>query len=467
MGKTEAGNEVNMSNSFFERANPPPRRKTCTACIKAKRRCDHGQPACLRCSRRNIACDYSAPPTLSISKARNRELVAQSAKPRRQNNQSSVAPSPAPLLDDDAGSSTSLIPWSHNPDLVHLEMEDLEDIDFDLAFDELITTDAFLEEPLIAPSLTPKPDDMLVPSYDSAPGSLESVIANRLQYALDEIKKVPTTAVMENQAPWSHPYLYRAHMPRDMQGEYLMSRSPKATVHEKNLTVFSPDAQACCALYIAKNKINSSFVLRTIQARAHELLASPIPKNRLDILARLHAILLYQIIRLFDGDISMRASAQHTLSSLEHTILALLPFVKWEPEQPATGPAQDYVGCPTKDFWQEWIFQESARRTIFFTCFFLVAYSVLIGTLTNGCEERYVFCQSWTMSAHLWKAPTVVDFAVAWKEKQHLVITKQGFEEALRDAAADDIDAFGRILLVGALGIEDARLWFYNRGGSL
>ncbi|KAF4773935.1 hypothetical protein HER10_EVM0006794 [Colletotrichum scovillei] len=364
--------------------------------------------------------------------------------PRRQHNQSSVAPSPAPLLDNNAGSSASLIPWSQNPDLLPLGMADLEDVDFDLAFDELITSDAFLEGPLIAPSLTPKPDDMLVPSYDSAPGSLESVIANRLQYALDEIKKVPTTVVMENQAPWSHPHLYRAHMPRDMQ-----------------------DAQACCALYITKSKINSSFVLRTIQARAHELLASPMPKNRLDILARFHAILLYQIIRLFDGDISMRASAQHTLSSLEHTILALLPFVKWEPEQPATGPAQDYTACPTKDFWQEWIFQESARRTIFFTCFFLVAYSALVGTLTNGCEERYVFCQSWTMSAHLWKAPTVVDFAVAWKEKQHLVITKQGFEEALRDASADDIDAFGKILLVSALGIEDARLWFYNRGSCL
>ncbi|KAL0775827.1 hypothetical protein CaCOL14_007114 [Colletotrichum acutatum] len=433
-----------MSNSFFERANPPPRRKTCTACIKAKRRCDHGQPACLRCSRRNIACDYSAPPIPIRSKASGHDLVARTPKPRRQQRPSSIAPSPAPLLDDNAGSSTSLIPWSQNPNLLPLDMGDLGDVNFDLAFDELITTDAFLEGPLIAPSLTPKPDDMLVLSYDSAPGSLESVIANRLQYALDEIKKVPTTVVMENQAPWSHPYLYRAHMPRDMQ-----------------------DAQACCALYIAKNKTNSSFVLRTIQARAHELLASPIPKNRLDILARLHAILLYQIIRLFDGDISMRASAEHTLSSLEHTILALLPFVKWEPEQPATGPAQDYIACPTKDFWQEWIFQESARRTIFFTCFFLVAYSALVGTLTNGCEERYVFCQSWTMSAHFWKAPTVVDFAVAWKEKQHFVITKQGFEEALRNAAADDIDTFGRILLVGALGIEDARLWFYNRGGSL
>ncbi|KAI3541628.1 hypothetical protein CSPX01_07436 [Colletotrichum filicis] len=456
-----------MSNSFFERANPPPRRKTCTACTKAKRRCDHGQPACLRCSRRNIACDYSAPPIPIRSKASNRDLVVRAPKPRRQHHQSSAAPSPVPLLDDNAGSSASLIPWSQNPDLLPLDMGDLEDANFDLAFDELITSDAFLEGALIAPSLTPKPDDMLVPSYDSAPGSLESLIANRLQYALDEIKKVPTTVVMENQAPWSHPCLYRAHMPRDMQGKYLMSPSPKSTIHGKNLTVHSPDAQACCALYIAKNKINSSFVLRTIQARAHELLASPMPKNRLDILARFHAILLYQIIRLFDGDISMRASAQHTLSSLEHTILALLPFVKWEPEQPATGPAQDYTACPTKDFWQEWIFQESARRTIFFTCFFLVAYSALVGTLTNGCEERYVFCQSWTMSAHLWKAPTVVDFAVAWKEKQHLVITKQGFEEALRDAAADDIDAFGKILLVSALGIEDARLWFYNRGSSL
>ncbi|KAK1456457.1 hypothetical protein CMEL01_16470 [Colletotrichum melonis] len=456
-----------MSNSFFERANPPPRRKTCTACTKAKRRCDHGQPACLRCSRRNIACDYSAPPIPIRSKASNRDLVVRAPKPRRQHNQSSAAPSPVPLLDDNAGSSASLTPWSQNPDLLPLDMGDLEDVNFDLAFDELITSDAFLEGALIAPSLTPKPDDMLVPSYDSAPGSLESVIANRLQYALDEIKKVPTTVVMENQAPWSHPCLYRAHMPRDMQGKYLMSPSTKSTIHGKNLTVHSPDAQACCALYIAKNKINSSFVLRTIQARAHELLASPMPKNRHDILARFHAVLLYQIIRLFDGDISMRASAQHTLSSLEHTILALLPFVKWEPEQPATGPAQDYTACPTKDFWQEWIFQESARRTIFFTCFFLVAYSALVGTLTNGCEERYVFCQSWTMSAHLWKAPTVVDFAVAWKEKQHLVITKQGFEEALRDAAADDIDAFGKILLVSALGIEDARLWFYNRGSSL
>lgn len=61
----------------------------------------------------------------------------------------------------------------------------------------------------------------------------------------------------------------------------------------------------------------------------------------------------------------------------------------------------------------------------------------------------------------------MVDFAIAWKEKKHFVVTKHGFNEVLRDAAADDIDLFGRMLVVGALGIDEARLWFYNKGGSL
>ncbi|POR34231.1 Uncharacterized protein TPAR_05558 [Tolypocladium paradoxum] len=47
-----------MSLTARERANPPPRRKSCEACIKAKRRCDSAVPACLRCSQRRITCEY-------------------------------------------------------------------------------------------------------------------------------------------------------------------------------------------------------------------------------------------------------------------------------------------------------------------------------------------------------------------------------------------------------------------------
>ncbi|OHW95914.1 C6 zinc finger domain-containing protein [Colletotrichum incanum] len=431
-----------MSNSFMERANPPPRRKTCLACIKAKRRCDHGQPACLRCSRRKIDCVYPTPPTFRLEKRMATELLE---TPLSQGDSEMSTEAPASITEQAPCPDTSLTPWPQDADFFQLNITDLDGINLDTEFHEFLAADALLDGSLSLSSLTPRPEPMLVPPQGTAPeGLLEEMIASRIQYTLDEIKKVPTSTVLENQAPWSHPYLYRAHMPKEMQ-----------------------DAQACCALYIAKNSTNAPFVLRTIQARAHELLSSPIPKDRLNILARLQAALLYQIIRLFDGDISMRASAQQTLPALESTMLSLRPFVRWEHGQPEIGPAEDHSTCPTKETWHEWIFQESARRSIFFTCFLLVAYKLLVGKIPNGCVENHNICHSWTLSANLWKAPDVVDFAVAWREKRHFVVTKGSFNDVLRDAAADDIDVFGRMLIVGSMGIDEARLWFHNKGGSL
>ena len=37
---------------------PPPRRKSCSACVKAKRRCDQLAPTCSRCIEKNLACTY-------------------------------------------------------------------------------------------------------------------------------------------------------------------------------------------------------------------------------------------------------------------------------------------------------------------------------------------------------------------------------------------------------------------------
>ncbi|KAF9880204.1 hypothetical protein CkaCkLH20_02158 [Colletotrichum karsti] len=420
-----------MSNSFFERANPPPRRKTCVACTKAKRRCDHGQPACLRCSRRKIDCVYPDQPAAARSRARAVNNTPQSVYTPlpKDNSDSTLDDVLVPAGPDGLTPSyDSVIPWSQGPDLLPLDLGELEDITLDMGFDDLINPNALLDGVMSIPvAMSPNPDRELVSAHGRpAHTTLEEMIATRLQYALDTIKTAPSLMVLENQVPWCHKYLYRTHMPREMQ------------------------------------------VLKTIQARAHEILAAPLPKERLDILARIQAILLYQIIRLFDGDIPMRASAHHSLHALEPALDALLPFVKWVPSQPTTGPAEDQTMCPTKDFFHEWIFQESARRTMFLSCFFLVAYQMLVGNESPiCCEDRYLFCQSWTLSAHLWQASNVVEFAVAWREKRHFVINKQSFTEVLREASADDVDLFGRILMSGALGIEETRLWFYNRGGIL
>lgn len=47
-----------MSVTATERANPPPRRKSCAACTRAKRRCDLATPSCQRCVGRGLACHY-------------------------------------------------------------------------------------------------------------------------------------------------------------------------------------------------------------------------------------------------------------------------------------------------------------------------------------------------------------------------------------------------------------------------
>lgn len=49
--------------------------------------------------------------------------------------------------------------------------------------------------------------------------------------------------------------------------------------------------------------MNSGMVFRFIDHRAKELRESPEAVMPAEILARVHALLLYQIIRLFDGDV--------------------------------------------------------------------------------------------------------------------------------------------------------------------
>ena len=63
------------------------------------------------------------------------------------------------------------------------------------------------------------------------------------------------------------------------------------------------DAYAACAMYIAKNDVNKRMIFRAIDTSAQELLKSPQSTKPIEILARVQSLLLYQIIRLFDGDV--------------------------------------------------------------------------------------------------------------------------------------------------------------------
>lgn len=220
---------------------------------------------------------------------------------------------------------------------------------------------------------------------------------------------------------------------------------------------------------MSKNRQNSPIILRTIQSRVNELITQPEPTTPFENLARTQALLLYHIIRIFDGDIASRASAERTQSALEDSAMALLTHVSFDvaAQHPASAELPLHPLGPTRAFWRDWVYQESARRTLLFTFFLLQAYRILAGYPISSCDGRLNMCHSFTLSAPLWHAQTPVEFARAWSETAHLVVTNGELEKVFKEARARHVDLFGKIILTSILGVDEAEGWFASRGGSL
>ncbi len=201
---------------------------------------------------------------------------------------------------------------------------------------------------------------------------------------------------------------------------------------------------------MAKNPINSSIITRTIETRARELVDNPVLTNPLSVLAHAHALLLYQIIRLFDGDLRMHAAAEAAMPALEQAAFALMQHTTFEEgtfepygiEGPFASRSPDDTNSPShvhmalkptppahtpqamRTFWEQWIFQESARRTFLIIFFFLRTYHLMKGLDIEGaaCDGRLNLCHSFTLSAHLWAARDFCEFGLAWETKRHFVV---------------------------------------------
>lgn len=175
----------------------PPRRKSCGACVAAKRRCDLAVPSCSRCLQRNVLCLY----------------------PGRQ---PSANPPSSGVTESQDGSwqlGTLVLPVHaenspcHQPDItnIHLPMgsewNSIDDLQADIPID-------------------PSWDLLVLPRFELAMRRtkplkpLSEIIASKLQFTVDVLKNAPSMMVLETQLPWCHPQLYKKYMPRAMQGNF-------------------------------------------------------------------------------------------------------------------------------------------------------------------------------------------------------------------------------------------------------
>jgi hypothetical protein len=310
--------------------------------------------------------------------------------------------------------------------------------------------------------------------------TLSELMSSRFQYAIDILKDTPRMMVTENQTAWSHAQLYGNGMPRVMQGTSHLP--PFHFLKSRTFAKWQLDAYACCALYITKTPINGPMITAHIHSRHQELVLSPLPATPPDLLAHTQALLLYQVMHLFDADLhaANTASSLSTLSmsALQAAASLLFSSTHFPPSPdhgldtggPDSNPSPSIlpptVTSPVP-FWTLWIFEESARRTILFTFYFIQILRLVRGDKDMKCDGKLGLLHSWYSSAYLWNAASAADFAEAWKEKKHFIVRNVDFSKVLSEALPGDVDVLGRMLLVTSLGAEKMREWFLGRGAVL
>ncbi|KZL66463.1 C6 finger domain-containing protein [Colletotrichum tofieldiae] len=227
------------------------RRRACTACQQAKRRCDQRLPRCGRCTQKGFEdCNY---PSLEAAVAAADFNFF------------------TDVLSGSAGTPTDSL---HNimpvPGVPETES----------------SWSLFYGNAAAVP--TPSPSVM-------APPTSECIQRDAVLYCNEQFRCFPRRWAGQNGvAPFIHPALY---LP--------------TTNGADGLPPVLQDCFCACAAYAAKNEENSALVLGVVEAKATALLYVPeqatwtLPQQ----VAALQALVMYQIMRWFDGDIRQRVLA--------------------------------------------------------------------------------------------------------------------------------------------------------------
>ncbi|WYZ42859.1 hypothetical protein EsH8_VI_000558 [Colletotrichum jinshuiense] len=233
------------------------RRRACTACQQAKRRCDQRLPRCGRCTQKGFEdCNY---PSLEAT----------------------VAAADFNFFTDVLSGSAATPDSLHNimPVPVVPETENSWSMFYS-------NTAAAAAAAAGAP--TPSPSVM-------GPTGSDCLSRDAVAFCSEQFRCYPRRWVSQNGvAPFIHPALY---LP--------------TTNGADGLPPVLQDCFCACAAYAAKNDENAALVLGVVEAKATALLYVPeqatwtLPQQ----VAALQALVMYQIVRWFDGDIRQRVLA--------------------------------------------------------------------------------------------------------------------------------------------------------------
>ena len=275
-------------------------RKSCEACVKAKRRCDAQLPQCSRCFNKALTCSYD-----------NEPLANQEERPISFASAVTTTCEMTRGPNDPAHNWHSILsPFTHAPRLTQSTHEL-----------RLWNTECLLYEPAMT-SIPLHSDDATV------------------QYLVNQLKEIPFMFARERCTPFIHSQIYEEWLPRQIQDVYTICGSYSLMTGRTVDTIHTILGKRLGDL-VRNYKPNSSF---------EELLAS------------VHALMLYLLIHLFDNGTRVQRLGELYLATL----------ARWTCQLWQQAPSQIPDSLTP---WQAWVFAETVRRTILISYLIRGVYS--------------------------------------------------------------------------------------------
>lgn len=399
--------------------------KACNACATAKRKCGRQTP-CLRCKRRDIECKYrpSKPTNFVLCEDEDASQSEQALVPYGTPESFVYSPGAATGAPDAVG-------MSHGP--VH----------YDFSSSLFVTQ-------LASSWFTSLETWRIMPFTEAELQSQLELLDPRRPIKV--IQRWLAQWVQHGHNPFIHAQLYRARFPQCIQNAYTALSS-----------------------YIHRTASNEEIILRIVRDRATELVAnfdspanstpgktvtSSASLDSLDHIARVQALLVYQCIGLFDGDIRLRHLTESHVPVLHRWMRQMADDARQNTCLGSNLTSQTPNTMPSvSDFedllWYTWIVAETVRRTWVISSGIQGLYSMTHQAKATSCSGGMMF----TTRQGVWEAPS----ARAWEklccEVNVGLMQTAHTARLLTDVGPGDVDDLAKLVLELSFGADKMDRW--------
>lgn len=255
-------------------------------------------------------------------------------------------------------------------------------------------------------------------------------------------------------------------------------------IHKQLYTFRKPrcilDAQTALALYLSRTDENEDMVFRALDERAKQLLQEEATHqtssshDAFSHLARVQALLSYQIMGLLDGDIRQRAKAEERMETLITWLDQMVESVRTAAASDGDGDhfaVAKGLGLGIKDIltadpamlhhitqeevvWHIWIYVESLRRTWIIVQGLNATYHAL--------KKGWAICpgsMKVTAGQGVWDAPSSHAWATVVRDTNIWFIEGTGTEVLFTQAMPSEVDEFTKSCMEITFGMERMERW--------